>query len=328
MERVNLHDPFGRKINYLRLSVTDRCNLRCTYCMPETGIQKVNHADLLTYEELYRIASAAVSIGIEKIRITGGEPLVRADLPAFIRRLSFIPGLKQLVLTTNGHHLERLAGDLYEAGIRRVNISLDSLDRESYRSITRGGDLDSVYKGIAAAEQASMQVKINMVVMKGVNDHEIVNFAKLAIEKSIMVRFIEYMPAIRAQNWQGLVLSGDEILARVAEIYELVPCLKEEMVGPARNFMINGSEGGVGVITPVSDHFCNECNRIRIASTGEARGCLFSGGSVNLKKILDTGDEGLLLSAMQEIVGSKSKSHLMSREYSLHAPFSMSSIGG
>ncbi|MBV5341034.1 MAG: GTP 3',8-cyclase MoaA [Deltaproteobacteria bacterium] len=323
-----LIDPIGRTINYLRLSVTDRCNLRCTYCMPEAGIDKIAHGDILSYEELYRIAQAAVSMGIDKIRITGGEPLVRKGIVHFLHQLSEIPGLEQLVLTTNGVLLEEMAADLHAAGVQRLNISLDSLNPKTFAHISRCGDLERVLAGIEAAKACGFPIKLNMVVMRGINDHEIVDLAALATTSAITVRFIEYMPAIREHNWQKLVVPGSEILSRLAQHFTLVPVEQSETAGPARNFRIPGAIGTLGVITPVSHDFCSECNRIRVTASGLAKGCLFSTSQVDLKLALRNGSNMLLNQALGSVVDTKPVRHQMNPEECYHQAFSMSSIGG
>ncbi len=323
-----LLDSIGRHINYLRLSVTDRCNLRCTYCMPEAGIGKIAHSDILSYEELYRIAQAAVSIGIDKIRITGGEPLVRKGIIHFLQQLSKIPGLEQLVLTTNGVLLEEMAADLRAAGVQRLNISLDSLNPNTFAQISRRGDLMRVLAGIEAAKASGFPIKLNMVVMRGINDHEIVDLAALATTSAITVRFIEYMPAIREHNWQKLVVPGSEILSRLAQHFTLVPVEQSETAGPARNFRIPGAIGTLGVITPVSHDFCSECNRIRVTASGLAKGCLFSTSQVDLKLALRNGSNMLLNQALGSVVETKPVRHQMNPEECYHQAFSMSSIGG
>lgn len=323
-----LHDSIGRTINYLRLSVTDRCNLRCRYCMPADGIGKVSHGDILSYEELYLIAKTAVSIGIDKIRITGGEPLVRKGIIPFLHSLAEIPGLKQLVLTTNGVLLEEMADGLRAAGVQRLNISLDSLNPDTFAHISRCGDLKRVMTGIAAAAACGFPIKLNMVVMRGINDHEIPDFANLARTSAVTVRFIEYMPAIREQGWQRLLVPGAEILDRLKEQFTLVPLEQAEMAGPARNFRIPGAPGALGVITPVSHHFCSDCNRIRVTASGLAKGCLFSEAQFDLKPALWSGSNVLLAQTLEEIVLGKPASHQMSPEECHHQAFSMSSIGG
>ena len=325
---MKLVDTFGRKINYLRLSVTDRCNMRCRYCMPAQGVEKYTHQQVLSYEELHRIARAAVTLGVEKIRVTGGEPLVRKGILPFLSGLSAIPGLQQLVLTSNGQLLEEMADELRAAGVQRLNISLDSLDPEKFRTITRVGDLKRVLAGIAAADRVGFPVKINMVVMRGVNDDEIEAVASLALERPFTVRFIEYMPSSREDSWQLLVVPGSEILERLSAKFSLQSLERAELAGPAREYRIAGAAGTVGIITPVTGHFCAECNRIRVTSTGRAKGCLFSGDQLDLKPILAKDDAALLEDALRSIVEGKPGRHQMSIDGANHTPFAMSSIGG
>ena len=325
---MELIDSFGRKINYLRLSVTDRCNMRCCYCIPVEGVKKLHRRDILSYDQLYRIARTAVDIGIEKIRITGGEPLVRKGLSGFIARLSGMQGLKQLVLTTNGLHLEEMAEELKSAGVQRLNISLDSMKREVFPKITRGGDLSRVLAGIAAAEKAGFPIKINMVVMRGVNDTEVVDFASLAISKPYTIRFIEYMPTIKEKNWQSLIVPCQEILTRIGNKYNCTPIASNELAGPAREYLIDGGIGKIGVISPVSGHFCGNCNRIRVTSTGVAKGCLFSSEETDLKPYLGVKCTSSLLEALRGIVASKPDMHQITACHADHAPFDMASVGG
>ncbi len=325
---MELIDSFGRKINYLRLSVTDRCNMRCAYCMPAEGIQLLRHDDILSYEELVRIARAAVASGIEKIRVTGGEPLVRKGIVPFLAQLAALPGLRQLVLTTNGLHLEGMAEELYAAGVQRLNVSLDSLQPETFATITRGASLRRVLAGIEAAERAGFPLKINMVVMRGVNDAEILDFAAMTIDRPLTVRFIEYMPAIRAENWESLIVPGNTILEDIGHRYSLEPLERDGLAGPARVFRIAGAAGTIGVITPVSGHFCGECNRIRVTATGRARGCLFSDDGLDLKPLLATGDEAALAEALRAFIVCKPDRHHLGSAEGQHTPFTMSAIGG
>lgn len=325
---MELIDGYGRKINYLRLSVTDRCNLRCRYCMPAEGVEKLGHGDLLSYEELHRMARACVASGIQKIRVTGGEPLVRKGLVGFLEKLAAIPGLRELVLTTNGILLEEMAFSLRRAGVARLNVSLDSLDPENFARITRGGDLSRVIAGIEAAERAGFPpVKINMVVMRGINDHEILRFAELTREKPCTVRFIEYMPTLRDPEWDARAMPGNEIMQRIAERYSLLPLVGSELSGPARNFRIEGAAGTLGVITPVSGHFCASCNRIRMTASGAARGCLFSESSADLKTLLSYGDSWMLRHSLHRIVAGKPGRHSLG-ESRAGQTVSMSGIGG
>ena len=325
---MELTDTFGRTINYLRLSVTDRCNMRCVYCMPAEGIPLVAHDDILSYEELLLVARSAVAAGIEKIRVTGGEPLVRKGIIPFLEQLGAIPGLRQLVLTTNGLLLEEMAESLRQAGVQRLNISLDSLRPETFAAITRGGDVRRVMAGIAAAERAGFPLKINMVVMRGVNDQEILDFAALTLDRPLTIRFIEYMPAIRSDDWESRIVPGEAILDRITERFSFTPLDRDGLAGPARIFRIDGAAGSIGVITPVSGHFCGECNRIRVTAAGRARSCLFSDTGIDLKPLLDGGDEAGLAAALRAIVARKPRRHFLATEEEQHTPFAMSAIGG
>jgi GTP 3',8-cyclase len=324
---MELMDGYGRRINYLRLSVTDRCNLRCSYCMPASGLPKVSHREVLSYEEMHRIAAEAVALGIRKIRITGGEPLVRKGIVPFIERLAQLPGLKELVLTTNGMLLKEMALPLKRAGVQRLNISLDSLKPEVFASVTRRGDLAQVLDGIRAAEEAGFApIKLNMVVMRGVNDSELLDFAALTLEKPYLVRFIEYMPTLKEQGWESLSVSGREILERIGERYPLLPVVGSQLAGPSKNYRIQGAAGGVGVITPVSGHFCDSCNRIRVTSTGTVRSCLFSASGYDLRPCLAANDPGLLRETLRQIVAGKPGRHRMTEAE--QAPVEMYGIGG
>ncbi|HIJ81209.1 MAG TPA: GTP 3',8-cyclase MoaA [Desulfuromonadales bacterium] len=325
---AELTDTTGRIINYLRLSVTDRCNLRCMYCMPAGGVDKIGHGDILRYEELLRIARAAVGIGIRKIRITGGEPLVRKGIIPFLQQLADIQGLDQLVLTTNGVLLERMAADLLAAGVQRLNISLDSLDSQTFVRISRCGGLSQVLAGIEAARACGFPLKLNMVVMRGINDNEIYDFAALATSSDTAVRFIEYMPAIREEGWQRLVVPGTEILARLAERFTLIPLEQAQLAGPSRNFRIPGAPGTVGVITPLSHHFCSNCNRVRVTASGMARGCLFADSQIDLRPALSSTTDELLLRDLETLVACKPDRHQLSSDDCSHQAFSMASIGG
>jgi cyclic pyranopterin phosphate synthase len=325
---MELKDSFGRTINYLRLSVTDRCNMRCRYCMPAEGVAKLCHDDILSYEELYRVARSAVALGIEKIRVTGGEPLVRKGIVDFLGRLSALPGLRQLVLTTNGILLGAMAEDLRAAGVQRLNISLDSLRPDVFGRITRGGDLAQVLAGISAAERAGFPIKLNMVVMRGINDEEIFEVASLAQEKEYTIRFIEYMPAIREEGWQSLLVPGREIMSRIGKHFRLSQVVKKDLAGPAQEYRITGGAGTIGVITPITGHFCGDCNRIRVTASGLAKGCLFSGTGVDLKPYVASGDDIGLDRALREIVTVKPGMHRMSSLQADHVPFAMAGIGG
>jgi cyclic pyranopterin phosphate synthase len=323
-----LTDSQGRRINYLRLSVTERCNLRCRYCMPAQGIPRLAYQEILTYEDLERIARRAVALGLSKIRITGGEPLVRKGVVGFLERLAKIPGLSALVLTTNGVLLSEMAKDLRRAGVHRLNVSLDSLRPEAFAHITRGGELKRVLDGIAAAEQAGFPaVKLNIVVMRGANDSEVVDFAELTLRKQYTVRFIEYMPTMTDPEWRSTWISGGEILEKIEQRYRLKPLQTADENGPAKYFRIEGAAGMIGIITPISNHFCDRCNRIRITASGVAKGCLFSEGGVDLKPYLSAGDEAVR-EALRQIATTKPAWHNLQSQQPAYAPFSMAGIGG
>ncbi len=281
---ARLLDPAGRKIEYLRLSVVDSCNLRCFYCRPGDSCEPRRARAILDRETLARVVAAAATLGIRKVRLTGGEPLLRPDIVDLTRDIAVIPGIEDLSLTTNGSKLAGLAAPLAAAGLKRVNISLDSLDGKNFSQITRGGRLRATLDGIRAAYSAGLlPVKINMVVMKGINDHEIENFARLTMEKDIHVRFIEYMPMLGQEDpWREHFLPSSEIMARCAALAPLVPVPDTDFHGPARNFRYAGATGRLGFITPVSRHFCRQCNRLRLTSDGKLRPCLFSDVEVDL----------------------------------------------
>ena len=326
---MQLTDSIGRNINYLRLSVTDRCNMRCFYCMPKSGVVSQGHSAVLSYEELLLIARTAVGLGIEKIRITGGEPLVRAGIIGFLAELAAIPGLKHLALTTNGLLLTEMAADLCRAGVQRLNVSLDSLNPATFSDITRGGDLSRVLAGLDAAEKAGFPPpKINVVIMRGVNDSEILDFADMTLSHGNSIRFIEYMPAIKEDGWRQYCISGTEILQQIAVRYTLEHVDKGPFSGPSRDFRIPGARGSIGIITAISGHFCSECNRIRVTSTGQAKGCLFSDEKTDLMPYLRPPDGEQLADALQGIVATKPERHSITDEGYAHKNFTMSQIGG
>ncbi len=325
---MRLTDTYQRKINYLRLSVTDRCNMRCVYCMPEEGVDKLQHTDILSYEQFLTIARAAVSLGIEKIRVTGGEPLLRKGLVDFLDQLSNLDGLRRLVLTTNGVRLAEMAGDLKSAGVQRLNISLDSLRPERFAQLTRRDLLAEVLAGIDAAEQVGLPYKINMVVMRGLNDDEIFDFAALTQQRDCTVRFIEYMPTLKDDNWRALVVPGEEILQRLVDRLALQPFKRGALAGPAREFTIDGAAGRIGVIAPLSGHFCDNCNRIRITATGQVRTCLFSDCESDLKPLLAEGSLETLTNKLRRLVDQKPAGHHLNACAAGYAAFPMARIGG
>jgi cyclic pyranopterin phosphate synthase len=283
-------DKFNREINYLRVSITDRCNLHCVYCRPKEGISLQGHEDILRYEEIIRVVSLAVKMGLIKVRVTGGEPLVRRGFIEFITALKKIDGLKDISITTNGILLEEFAQKIFDAGINRINISLDSLDKDKYFKITNGGNLDAVLRGIARAEEAGFNpIKINAVLIKGFNDNEAFDFARLAAEKPFQIRFIELMPMGKTNLDQiGDYMPASQLIEKISQKFELeqLKNKKNKSDGPARIFKIKGGLGEIGFINPVSDHFCTTCNRLRLTSDGKLRACLLNEAEVDLKKAL------------------------------------------
>ncbi len=286
-----LTDGYRRPIDYLRVSITDRCNLHCLYCMPLGGVTKLDHDDILSYEEFLRLIQVAVEMGISKVRLTGGEPLVRKGVTDFCRRLTNLPGLKSLSLTTNGVLLEERAEDLYDAGIRRLNISLDTLLRQKFQRITRRDEFARVWRGIQVAEETGFEpIKINVVVMRHINDDEIAELARLTLDRPYHIRFIEFMTINNDNSWvlQHYV-SADEILAKLRSMAPLEQVSSRHTNGPARHFSWPDAKGIIGIISPISHHFCPTCNRIRLTADGKLRNCLFSDTEVDIKSPLRQG---------------------------------------
>lgn len=283
----SLRDNFARTIDYLRVSITDRCNLRCSYCMPSDGIVPIEHKEILRYEEIYRVLRIAAGSGVRKVRITGGEPLLRKNVSRLISLIKSIRELSDLSVTTNGILLEPLAEELAAAGLFRVNVSLDSLRPDRYREITRGGDIDAVFRGIGAAEKAGLlPVKINMVPIKGLNDDEIADFARMTLKHSYQVRFIEFMPFGAQGIWKPeKFIPAEEIKNIIQKVGRISP-VSVRKSGPARYFRFDGAPGVLGFISPLSNHFCRECNRLRLTADGKLRPCLFSESEIDLKPAL------------------------------------------
>lgn len=286
---MSIHDRCGRQIDYLRVSVTDRCNLRCRYCLPADGLKLASPAQVLSYEEIERVVRVACGLGIRRVRLTGGEPLVRRELERLIGKLSAIPGLTDLSLTTNGILLADRAASLKEAGLHRVNISLDSLDPERYRWLTRRGRLGQVLAGAEAALAAGLDpVKLNVVALPD-DGEALIPLAEMSITRPLHVRFIELMPCPSARTgWQGL-LSCEQILERLRRLGELSPAPAPAGGGPARYYRYPGARGTIGVIAAISGPFCSQCNRLRLNSVGRLHPCLFSGEGVDLRAILRSG---------------------------------------
>ncbi|MDI6873736.1 GTP 3',8-cyclase MoaA [Candidatus Solincola sp.] len=283
-----LVDRFSRRIDYLRLAVTDRCNLRCVYCMPPEGVPRLDHKEILTYEEILRFLRVAVRAGIGKVRLTGGEPLVRKDVEQLVEGIAALRPRLDISLTTNGTLLAGKAESLAAAGLKRVNVSIDSLNPETYRHLTRGGDLSSALEGVEAALEAGLDpVKINVVTLKHLND-EVEGFLDLVYRLPVHVRFIEYMSPCGAVDASYFV-SNREIQTRLLRHRSLEEAPSPAGAGPARYYRLPGARGMVGFISPVSSHFCPECNRLRLTAEGKMKPCLFSSDEVDVREILRGG---------------------------------------
>ena len=306
---TGLSDSFQRPIDYLRISVTDRCNLRCIYCMPVEGVHLMSHGDILSYEEIYAIAEAAAQLGIKKVRITGGEPLVRAGLPKLVQMLAQIDAIDDISLTTNGILLTRYATELKSAGLRRVNISLDTLKPDRFKYITRGGNLGEVLEGIGTAKSVGLNpTKINVVVISGINDNELLDFAAKTITEEWHVRFIEHMPFTEDTTNSSFV-SVEEMRQRLAVLGKLEPCSFKGN-GPAKYFHLPQAKGTIGFITPVSEHFCFHCNRLRLTADGKLRPCLLSDEEIDLRQPLRSGISSANLKRLiKKAVASKPLRH-------------------
>jgi GTP 3',8-cyclase len=285
-----MRDKFDREINYLRISITDRCNLRCNYCRPKEGVSLIGHDDILRYEEIIRIVSIAVKLGLIKVRVTGGEPLIRRGFVNFLAALTKIQDLQDISLTTNGIYLEEFARPIYDAGVRRINISLDSLDAAKYAHITNGGNIDRVLLGIARAEEVGFSpIKINTVAIKGFNDDEVLAFTQLAKDKPYQVRFIELMPVgFSNSTYSDDYLPTTELMKKISSCYELEQLNgeKSKSAGPAKIYKVKGGRGEIGFINPVSSQFCSNCNRLRLTADGKLRICLLKEDEIDLKKAM------------------------------------------
>lgn len=317
-----MKDNYGREITYLRLSVTELCNLRCRYCMPEDGICKLEHSDMLTEDEMIMAVEAAAELGITKLRITGGEPLVKKNILSICERAAQVPGIREVCITTNATLLPKLAQPLKDAGVSRLNISLDTLNPEKFRYITRIGDLDTAMAGIQAALDAGFEkTKINAVLIGGFNDDEIADLAGLTLKMPVDVRFIELMPMYDSGDFgPEAFIKGDTVLAALPE---LVPA--EQDGGVARLYRLPGALGNVGLISPVSAHFCGECNRLRLTADGKIKPCLHSDDEYCLKG-LDY--DGMKEELRQAILGKPQWHGELSYSERTHTHRDMNQIGG
>lgn len=325
-----MKDSYGRKIDYMRISITDRCNLRCRYCMPE-GIEQVPMSDILTYEEIIRVCRAAARAGIRKLKITGGEPLVRMGCPELIGKLKKITGIEQVTMTTNGILLAELLPELLDNGLDAVNISLDTINRDIYQQITGRDELPQVMEGIKAAIESGIPVKANVVLQKGINEKEWKGLAELTKENSMDVRFIEMMPIGYGREYQTIY--NEDILAKLKEREpELYEDISVHGNGPAVYYRIPGAKGSIGFISAMHGKFCGNCNRLRLTSMGKLKPCLCFGDSIDLRKILrESGGESedeLLYQAVCEAVRMKPEQHRFEALSDITEQKKMVQIGG
>lgn len=330
--RPPLVDSFGRVHNNLRVSVTDRCNIRCFYCMPESNVQFLPRKDLLTFEELTRFVSVVAKCGVNKLRLTGGEPLVRSNLSELVSRLAKIGGIEDIALTTNGLLLADYAQPLFDAGLKRLNVSLDGLSEATFQKISRRSGLDKVLSGIDKAIEIGFQkIRLNAVSIAGITEPEIIPLAQFAREKKLELRFIEFMPLDADKSWESeQVLSGEKIKAMIeSEIGNLVPAERADKSQPSMDFDFVDGVGRIGFINPVSQPFCSDCNRIRITAEGKFRNCLFSTSEWDLRKIIrDGGTDADIEAAVRDSIGQKKAAHGIDSDSFVRPEKAMFQIGG
>jgi cyclic pyranopterin phosphate synthase len=331
MAREPLHDGHGRRISDLRVSVTDRCNFRCQYCMPAEGLPWLERSGVLTFEEIERVVALLADMGIEEVRLTGGEPLVRRGFPTLAAALAAVPGVKELSVTTNGFLLERDAAALVDAGVDRFNVSVDSLQRDRFYALTRRDALDRVLRGLEhlASFPEAHPIKVNAVAMRGFTEHEVLPFADFAREHPYEVRFIEFMPLDGDRAWTPeQVLSGEEIRAAIEERWQLEPEPREPHA-TARVYRFADGRGRIGFINPVSEPFCGDCNRIRLTADGKLRTCLFSINETDLRTPLRSGaSDDELETILRDAVWRKELKHHVNEPGFVQPARSMSAIGG
>lgn len=328
---TRLVDSFGREIVNLRVSVTDRCNLRCSYCIPHEDVAWLPRKEILRFEEIERFVRVVAGLGIRKLRITGGEPLLRKDLPELVAKLVAVPGIEDVGMTTNAVGLARLAKPLREAGLSRVNVSLDTLDRELYKELTRRDALPAVLEGLAAAAATGFSpIKVNAVIERDRTLSEVVPLAAMAREKGLILRFIEYMPIGMGDRWTGdQVASNAEILEMLREVGELEPVGEPDGTGPAVRWRFTDGRGEIGLIGSVTEPFCDHCNRIRITAEGKLRTCLFSVREHDVRALLRGGaDDAAIAELVKKAVAKKEPGHKIGRDDFEKPDRTMSSIGG
>ena len=331
MTQRSLTDSYGRVIGDLRISVTDRCNFRCTYCIPVENIEWKPKEEILSYEEIERVVRVAAELGVRKIRLTGGEPLLRPQLTTLIAKLAAIPGIDDIALTTNGKLLPSMAKPLRDAGLRRLNVSLDSLQEAKFYFMTKRNALGDVLDGIDASRRAGFErVKVNAVVIRGVNDDEIVDFARFARETGHTVRFIEFMPLDSGHFWtRDQVVSAAEIRAAIESHFPLVPLGATHRAETAMRFGFADSHGEIGLVAPVTAPFCGNCNRIRVTADGQLRTCLFSLREHDLRHVLRSSeDDQAIATFLARAVDGKESGHLINQPAFISPDRTMSCIGG
>ncbi|MGE5543954.1 MAG: GTP 3',8-cyclase MoaA [Bacillota bacterium] len=307
-------DRLGRDINYLRISVTDRCNLRCRYCMPPEGISLKEHREILSFEEIEKLVRVGTELGLRKVRLTGGEPLIRRNLPDLVYAISRIDAIDDMAITTNGVLFSSLAAQLKAAGLNRINLSLDTLQKDRYYYITRGGEISVAIKGLETALEEGLEpVKVNTVLIKGFNDDEILDFCRLAYNLPIHIRFIEFMPVGEVKYWNNdRIVKNSEVLELITKHFALKPGKVSRGNGPAKYFELVGGRGSVGFISPMSNHFCGECNRLRLTADGKLRACLYDGKERDLKEALrGNKPEEEIKRIFEETILSKPERHAM-----------------
>ena len=323
---MSLVDSFGRKHTYLRISVTDRCNFRCIYCLPEEGVQWTPKSDILSYEELARLVHVFAKLGIQKIRLTGGEPTMRADICTLVASLCHIEGIREVNMTTNGYTLPNMAQPLYEAGLKKVNISLDTLDHDTFTKMSKGFSLTPVLKGIEKARSLGFGIKLNAVILKGINEDAVMPLLHFCSQRNIELRFIEYMPF--ETRWHQCV-TGATIKEIISEQFRLSPTSPSSLGGPAETFWIPEKKVRVGFISPLSNRFCSSCNRLRLSCKGELRTCLAHEDAPSLGTLLRTSATDIQLARqIQQQVTGKKEGHFCEVESGTLFQGVMTQIGG
>lgn len=324
-------DSFGRTIDNLRISVTDRCNFRCIYCMPEEGLEWYPHDEILTYEEIDKLVRIFAGLGIKKLRISGGEPLVRKDLSELVAKLSVIPHIQDIAISTNGYLLNKYARQLYDAGCKRLNVSLDSLIPERFNKINRHEAFHTVMKGLETAAEAGFNpIKINSVIIRGMNEEEVLPLAEFARKTGYILRFIEYMPIGADKEWENKkVVPTEEIVTAIGKKYPLHQVEMSNPNSPADRWVFNDGVGEIGFIPTVSKPFCDQCNRVRITADGMLRTCLFSIKETNIKELLRSGaNNKKIADVLREAIYNKEEGHLINTSNFVKPSRTMSQIGG